>query len=324
VTAHRAPRPHWLTSPRWLATGGAVLLAGVLGVALLLQNGGGACAAPPTSAKHQGKATFYDLAGTQGNCSFDPPADGLYVALGVDEYSDSLACGSYLDVTGPQGKVRVKVFDKCPECTPGWLDLSRTAFKKIASESQGVVPITYKAVPNAATPGPLTITFMEGASQYWWAIIIDNHANPIASVKAKGSGGTWMTAGHEDYNAWLIDQRTGTGPFQIRMTDIYGNVATAKNIKLTPTRRQQTSVRFAGAQSSTKKSPTPRSSSSAPSPSRSPSPFSAGPSAVASAPAAKASPSVTPASTAAQAPSTVEVPPQQDLALTAGEPTSTC
>ncbi|WP_244945234.1 RlpA-like double-psi beta-barrel domain-containing protein [Couchioplanes caeruleus] len=161
MTAHR------LLRPRWLATGGAVLLAGVLGVAILLQNGGGACAAPPTSAKRQGKATFYDLAGTVGNCNFAPPADDLYVALGRSEYSEALSCGSYLDVTGPKGTVRVKVFDSCPECTPGWLDLSRTAFKKIADPVQGIVPITYKAVPNAATPGPLSITFAEGSSQYW-------------------------------------------------------------------------------------------------------------------------------------------------------------
>ncbi|MFI7598825.1 expansin EXLX1 family cellulose-binding protein [Actinoplanes sp. NPDC049681] len=247
MTAHR------LLRPRWLATGGAVLLAGVLGTALLLQNGGGACAAPPTSAKHTGKATFYDLAGTVGNCNFKPPADDLYVALGRTEYSKALSCGSYIDVTGPKGKVRVKVFDSCPECTPGWLDLSRTAFKKIANPSAGVVPITYRAVPNAA-PGPLSITFAKGSSQYWWAILIDNHANPIKSVRAKGSGGSWMTATHTDYNFWLIERRTGNGPFQIQMTDIYGNTATAKNIKLIPEKKQATSVRFAGGSAAVVKS----------------------------------------------------------------------
>ena len=182
MTAHR------LLSPRWLATGGAVVLAGVLGIALLLDHSP-ACAAPPTSSPHKGKATFYDLAGAVGNCNFKPPADDLYVALGRTEYSSALSCGSYIDVTGPKGKVRVKVFDSCPECTVGWLDLSRTAFKKIADPVAGVVPITYQAVPNAATPGPLSITFATGSSRYWWAILIDNHANPIKSVQAKRSGG---------------------------------------------------------------------------------------------------------------------------------------
>ncbi|MFI7541576.1 expansin EXLX1 family cellulose-binding protein [Actinoplanes sp. NPDC049599] len=239
MTAHR------LLAPRWLATGGAVLLAGVLGVALLLQNGGSACAAPPSSAEHKGKATFYDLAGTQGNCSTKPPADDLYVALGKSEYSGAAACGSYLDVTGPKGKVRVKVFDSCPECAVGHLDLSRTAFKKIGKEIDGIIPITYRAVPNAPAPGPLSITFVEGTSQYYWAITIDNHSNPIKSVQAKGPGGGLRSAGLKDYNVWIIDGRMGNGPFQVRMTDIYGKTITAKNIKLRPQQKQTTSVRFA-------------------------------------------------------------------------------
>ncbi|MEV8505089.1 expansin EXLX1 family cellulose-binding protein [Actinoplanes sp. NPDC051475] len=302
MTAHR------LLRPRWLATGGAVLLAGVLGTALLLQNGGGACAAPPTSAKHTGKATFFDLAGTVGNCNFKPPADDLYVALGRTEYSKALSCGSYIDVTGPKGKVRVKVFDSCPECTPGWLDLSRTAFKKIANPSAGVVPITYRAVPNAATPGPLSITFAKGSSQYWWAILIDNHANPITSVRAKGPGGSWMTATHVDYNFWLIERRTGNGPFQIQMTDIYGNTATAKNVKLIPEKKQATSVRFAGGSTATVKS--------APSPTQSKS----------KAPAKKkASPAPKASSPAVVAPVLESTPEQeQDLALAAADPKPSC
>ena len=237
MTAHR------FLSPRWLATAGAAVLAGVLGIALVIDHSP-ACAAPPSSAAHKGKATFYDLEGTQGNCSTAPPADDLYVALGRTEYSGGLSCGSYLDVTGPKGKVRVKVFDSCPECTTGWLDLSRTAFKKIGAEVAGVIPITYKAVPNAPTPGPLSITFVKGSSQYWWAVSIDNHANPIKSVSAKGPGGSWMTATHTDYNVWIIDRQTGNGPFSVKVTDIYGHTATAKNIKLQPQKKQTSSVRL--------------------------------------------------------------------------------
>ena len=298
MTAHR------LLAPRWLATGGAVLLAGVIGVALLLQNGGSACAAPPSSGKHKGKATFYDLGGTQGNCSTRPPADDLYVALGKSEYSGATACGSYLDVTGPRGKVRVKVFDSCPECAPGHLDLSRTAFKKIGKEIDGIIPITYKAVPNAPTPGPLSITFAEGTSQYYWAVTIDNHSNPIRSVRAKGPGGSFRTAALEDYNVWIIDGRMGNGPFQVKMTDIYGKTITAKNIKLKPQQKQTTSVRFArtGTTSSgpvrakKKASPSPSPSKTSPSPSAS----------------ASAAPPLPPSAEAA--------PDQTDVALAAGDP----
>ncbi|MEU4217860.1 expansin EXLX1 family cellulose-binding protein [Actinoplanes sp. NPDC026623] len=276
MTAHR------LLAPRWLATGGAVLLAGVLGVAMLLQNSGSACAAPPSSAKHKGKATFYDLAGTQGNCSTEPPADDLYVALGRTEYSGATACGSYLDVTGPKGKVRVKVFDSCPECPVGHLDLSRTAFNRIGKEIDGIIPITYRAVPNAPAPGPLSITFVEGTSQYYWAVTIDNHSNPIRSVQAKGPGGAWKKAALEDYNVWIIDGQTGGGPFQVRMTDIYGRTITARNIKLLPQKKQTTSVRFATGSSSAVPPVVPKKKKASPAPSK-PSPS---PSASSSSPAA--------------------------------------
>jgi expansin len=302
VTANR------LLSARWLATGGAIVLAGVVGVALLLHDGGAACAAPPSTSTKSGKATFYDLAGTQGNCSFDPPADDLYVALGKTQYAGATSCGSYIDVTGPKGKVRVKVFDSCPECPVGHLDLSRTAFKKIANEVQGVVPIKYKAVRNASTPGPMSIKFVEGSSKYWWAVLIDNHANPIKSVQAKGPGGSWMTASHATYNYWIIDRNTGSGPFKIKITDTYGHTVTATNIKLKPNKTQTTSVRLTAGKVVAAVPPKKKKKSKA-SPSASTSPS-------ASAKAAKS-----PAAAPLIESTTAEAAPDLDVALAAAAPT---
>ena len=88
MSAHRSP-----FSARWLAAGGAAVLAGIIGVAMLLTNGGSACAAPPSTTQKTGKATFYRLGGTSGNCSFEVPADDLYVALGPSEYAAGASCG---------------------------------------------------------------------------------------------------------------------------------------------------------------------------------------------------------------------------------------
>jgi expansin len=232
-------------SARWLATGGAVVLAGVVGVALLLQNGGSACAAPPSTSTSTGKATFYDLAGGTGNCSFpSAPADDLFVALGPSQYAGAAACGSYIDVTGPKGKVRVKVIDSCPECAVGHLDLSRTAFKKIADEVQGVVSIKYKAVVNPSTPGPLSMRIQEGASQYWFSLLVDNHANRLTSVQVSSKGGSFRSAKRAAYNYWIIEGGAGSGPFKIKVTDVYGHTATVAGIKLTPGATQKTSVRL--------------------------------------------------------------------------------
>jgi expansin len=230
-------------SPRWLAAGGAVILAAVLGVALLLQNSGSACAAPPSTSAKTGKATFYDLGSGMGNCSFPgAPSDDLFVALGDDQYSSGAACGTYLDVTGPKGKVRVKVIDRCPECPTGHLDLSRTAFKKIGNEIDGIIKITYKTVSNPAVPGPISVRVKEGSSQFWLAVLIDNHANQLASVTVNGK-----TTHRESFNYWVNDGGAGKGPFTIKIKDAYGRSTTVSGIDLSPGVTQKTTARLSGA-----------------------------------------------------------------------------
>ncbi len=241
MTEHR--RPLGLTTPRRLAAGGAVLLAAAVGSALLLQNGGSACAAPPSAGASKGKATFYDLAGGTGNCSFAAsPADDLFVALGPSQYSAGAACGMYLDVTGPKGKVRVKVTDQCPECEPGHLDLSRTAFKKIGAEVDGIIPITYRSVGSPSVPGPISVRIKEGASQYWFAALIDNHGTRLESVRVNGKA-----AHREDYNYWLVDSGAGPGPYTLKITDVTGRVATVSGIRMSPGKVQRTSARMGAA-----------------------------------------------------------------------------
>jgi expansin (peptidoglycan-binding protein) len=241
VSAHR-PR----FSVRWLAAGGAAVIAGILGVAMLLHDSGAACAAPPSTTQKSGKATFYDLAGTSGNCSFEVPADDLYVALGPSQYSSGASCGAYLDVTGPKGKVRVKVFDSCPECPAGHLDLSRTAFKKIGNEIDGIIPIKYKLVTNPSTPAPISVRIKEGASRYWFAARIDNHANLLSKVQVASGNGSFKTASRTDFNYWIIDAGAGPGPFKIKITDVYGNAATVTGIKMSPGAVQKTGARITG------------------------------------------------------------------------------
>ena len=271
MTAHR------LLTPRWLATGGALVLAGVIGAALLLQNGGSACAAalaaaPPGTSAKSGKATFYDMEGGTGNCSLPSIlANDLFVALGDVEYAGAAACGTYLDVTGPKGKVRVKVIDSCPPCAAGHIDLSRTAFKKIANEVDGIVKITYKTVQNPPTPAPISVRLKEGSSQYWFAAVIDNHANRLTSVKVSSGGGAFKTAKRADYNYWIIDGGAGSGPFKIKITDVYGHTATVSRIKMSPGTTQKTTARLTGSFAG-KAAPKPESSAAAKKASPAPSP----------------------------------------------------
>ncbi|WP_309223772.1 expansin EXLX1 family cellulose-binding protein [Micromonospora sp. CP22] len=255
---------------RWLAGGAVAVLATVVGLSLALQSGAApACAAlvrpavalpaadvllapPAAGTLHKGKATFYDSKGAGGNCSYPAaPADRRYVALGPSEYADGAACGGYLDVTGPKGTVRVMVMDQCPECPPGHIDLSREAFARIADPVQGVVDVSHRLVVDPPLSGPLTFRIKEGASQWWFAVLVAGHGNPLRSVEVRqGSSGAWRSAARESYNYWLIDSGAGPGPYQIRVTDTRGHRVTATGIKMAPGQVQRSSVRMYGGGSS--------------------------------------------------------------------------
>lgn len=311
MTAHR------LLSPRWLATGGALVLAFVVGLALLLQNGGSACAAPPSTSGKSGKATFYKMEGGTGNCSLPAiPADDLFVALGASEYSGAAACGTYLDVTGPKGKVRVKVIDSCPPCGPGHIDLSRAAFKKIANEVDGIVPVKYKTVQNPSVPGAVSVRLKEGSSQYWFAAVLDNHANQLTSVKVASGNGSFKTAERADFNYWIIEGGAGAGPFKIKITDVYGRSATLSNIKMSPGTTQKTSTRLSGSGGSAP-APAPKKSSVAAKKKPSPSPSA---SASASASASPSAVALLESAAVAPTPDVTVEPPADQVALTAGKP----
>ncbi|GIJ80079.1 expansin EXLX1 family cellulose-binding protein [Micromonospora phaseoli] len=308
---------------RWLAGGAVAALATVLGLSLALSSGAApACAAPARAAAllappaagtlNKGKATFYDSKGAGGNCSYPAaPADRLYVALGPSEYADGAACGGYLDVTGPKGKVRVMVMDQCPECAPGHVDLSREAFARIAEPVQGIVNVSYRMVGDPPLAGPLTFRIKEGASRYWFAVLVAGHGNPLRAVEVRqGSSGAWRAASRESYNYWLIDSGAGPGPYQIRVTDTRGHRATATGIRMAPGQVQRSTVRMYGATSGGSTTST-RSPSASPKPSVSatarPTPSA---SSVASVPAtASASAPATPATDTALAPASLAASP---------------
>jgi expansin (peptidoglycan-binding protein) len=271
---------------RWVlpAIGGGVLGVAAVTVAMVMSavmstSGNAACAAPPGTGKASGKATYFD-GSKGGNCSFGPPSTELYVALGPSEYSAGAACGGYVDVTGPKGTVRVKVVDQCPECAKGHLDLSQAAFARIGAVGDGIIPITYKGVRDPKLPGPITLRVKDGASQYWLAILADNHGNPLSKVEVKsGSGFTAMQ--RTDYNYWIDENGSGKGPFTVRLTDISGHQATVAGVTLAPLKIQKSTIMMygtsaAGGSAKPKPSSPPGKSPSAPTkaPSDVPSPWS--------------------------------------------------
>ena len=188
-----------------------------------------------------GIATHYVLHGGGGNCSYPgPPANQLFVALSTREYNNAAPCGSYLQVKGPHGTVRVEVIDQCPECAVGHIDLSEPAFAKLAPLKAGIIPVTYQTIVNPPLPGPVSFLVKNGSSRYWLAIVVINTGNAIASVQVKTASGHWLNLGHVNWNAWIAQSGAGPGPFTIRVTDKLRHQVTIRNIALKPGAVQRT------------------------------------------------------------------------------------
>ncbi|TQS43514.1 expansin EXLX1 family cellulose-binding protein [Cryptosporangium phraense] len=228
-------------------------------------------AVPQPGESHSGHTTFFDLEASGGSgCSYDgAPADGMYVALALEEFDNGAACGTYLNVTGPNGNtVRVQVIDSCGPCEVGHIDMSEKAFSRLADPDAGDVPVTYRAVANPAVPGPLKFK-MNDVNEYYLAILPINHGNELTSVKVNGQSLSRQGDGY-----WVANNGAGGGPFTVTLTDIQGHVTTVSGVDLQSgtqstgvymysgsgggQQRSTTTTKKSSASPSAKASPTPK------------------------------------------------------------------
>jgi expansin len=201
-------------------------------VPLIVKLGGGSSGG---GALHTGEATYYNEADGGGNCSFDPtPQDLMVGAMNQTDYANSAICGAYVELTGPNGTITIRIVDRCPECPAGNIDLSPLAFSKIAELVKGRVPITWRIV-SPDISGPIRYRFKEGSSQWWTAVQIRNHRNPIAKLEVLDTNGQFVAMERQEWNYFLrpgSNQGLGPGPYTFRVTDSYGNVLTDTGIAL--------------------------------------------------------------------------------------------
>lgn len=179
---------------------------------------------------HSGVATYYDATG-DGACMFGPsPGDLMVAAMNAEEYNHAAYCGAYVQVNGAKGSVIVRIVDLCPECQAGHLDLSREAFAAIDDLVKGRVPITWRVI-SPPLSGPIAYHFKDGSNQWWTAVQIRNHRNPIAKVEYRLNNGTWVNVPRTDYNYFVqTNPGMGVGPYTFRVTDMYGNMLTDSGI----------------------------------------------------------------------------------------------
>jgi expansin (peptidoglycan-binding protein) len=192
---------------------------------------------------HEGEATFYGYGGG-GNCSFPLP-DRLTAAMNHADYNGSQACGACILVTNPaNGKtVEVRIDDQCPECAAGDVDLDQEAFARIADLAQGRIPVRWSYV--ACSPPTMSLYFKEGSSQWWTAVQVRDHRYPVARLAWRPSGTTqaFKAVPRETYNYFVAASGMGPGPYDFKITDVYGHVVKIYRVALQvgveiPTRKQ--------------------------------------------------------------------------------------
>lgn len=187
-------------------------------------------AAPiPFGPVHTGEGTFYGATG-EGNCSFPASPENLMVAaMNNTDYATADLCGAYVQATGPNGSVIVRIVDRCPECAPGDIDFSQEAFTQIADLAAGRVPISWQLV-SYPLPGPIVYHFKDGSNQWWTAVQIRNHSNPIAKLEALDGSGVFQEIPRESYNYFVAASGLGPGPYTFRVTDVFGQTVTDSGI----------------------------------------------------------------------------------------------
>ncbi|MFI1798061.1 cysteine/serine endopeptidase inhibitor [Streptomyces sp. NPDC020379] len=127
-----------------------VLVAAVTGIAL---GAGPAAADVPIGQSMSGKTTYYTDKG-YGACGtpIDATSQDLVAVpaswwTSTNPNNDPLCKGISVEVSYQGKTIRVPVKDKCPSCDRTHIDLSKTAFQKLAPLDKGVINgITWKFV----------------------------------------------------------------------------------------------------------------------------------------------------------------------------------
>ncbi len=167
-------------------------------------------------------------------CLSPCPSDDLYVAINPFDYAGSEACGACMEVTGPGGTVTVLVTQNCASaCAADEIELSETAFGRIADISEGHDEVTWKLVSCDVT-GPVAFHFEPESTEWWVSVQVRNHAVPVSSVELELPDSTWRDLPRQMHNYFEADSSPGPGPYTFRITSIDGQVIVEEDVPLRP------------------------------------------------------------------------------------------
>lgn len=197
-----------------------------------------------------GEATYYtygtDL--SQGTCSFSGytlPSSIFGTALTDSDWADAAHCGSCIKVTGPnQNSIVAMVVDQCPGCGTHHLDLFQDAFTELDSLSAGRIDVDWEYVSCGITDG-ITLLNKDGASEYWFAMQVQNSNLPVESLEVSTDGGkTWTNTTRSTYNYFEYESGFGQATVDVRITSSTGLKVTAEAVTVSSSSTHKVSNNF--------------------------------------------------------------------------------
>ncbi|MBP0966031.1 MAG: hypothetical protein J5722_00205 [Oscillospiraceae bacterium] len=188
-------------------------------------------------------ATFYDYGGAYpvGNALLDDFIADNHMniaALTDDDYHKYV--GGCIRVQRGDKSVCALVGDimplgsENPNAVAGDVDLNENAFKEIADTVEGRVSVTWQLIPlPTAETAPVSYAVKEGSNLYWAGIQVRNTTYPVAKLEwsADGTNFTEIQRKSDCYNYFVLESG-GAKTVTFRITDIFGQVVTDKNVTL--------------------------------------------------------------------------------------------
>lgn len=186
-----------------------------------------------TDSTRVARASFYHARSGQGTCTLPPeaPWDSLYVSVGRTDFVNSLACGACMVVHHASDSVIVRVTDRCQGCRKGKIDLSRAAFRKLASLGTGIIPVRWRFAP--CPDSSYAVRRTNGSSGFWSSLQAWGLPWPPESLWVAGSDGNWLPLRRERHNHFT-GRRLPPLPWTLRTSDLFGRIRIDSTLDLNP------------------------------------------------------------------------------------------
>lgn len=156
----------------------------------------------------------------------------LFGAMNFGEYANAAACGACVQLNQGGRSLIVTVADSCNPainnngtCTPGHIDLSRSAFQQLTGQSTGDINgISWNYVP-CSNVDNVQFLLKKADDQYWNEFLVVGHKYPIKRAQVLMDDGRWVDAQRTEYNYWHpAEGNSGEGgdmgTYRVRVTDI--------------------------------------------------------------------------------------------------------